>query len=429
MEAEISENKTTLLLHLHRLLAAMGEEILSIQTPIVFDESIAHYETHAHQPYASSTFNNSDEIRITIQQQDLCLQPSKSSLHVYGRLVKADGTTPTTTTKLVSNAICHLFEEIRYEINAIEIDRNKNVGLTSLMKGLVSLRSGQRSLMENAGWLDDDSEDMELTNENGYFDVSVPLSMLLGFAEDYRRVVVNTKHELILTRANSDANAVVQTAPEDFKIIIQKIEWLVPYIRASDEWKIQLFKFIANDTPISMSFRTWELYEYPLLPRTTKHVWTVKTSNQLEKPRFVILGFQTNRKNKKDRNAGYFDHCSVRDVKLFLNSQCYPYGNLNLDYDQNQYAVLYDMYVNFQTMYYGRDPEPLLSKSDFLKFAPLFVIDCSKQTESLKSGPVDARLEFEANRNFPAETSAYCLILHDRVVEYSPISGSVRKLV
>ena len=70
----------------------MEGEILNIQASIIFDESIAHFEVYAHQPYASSTFNNSDEIRIFVQYQDHCLLPSKSSLHVHGRLLKTDGT-------------------------------------------------------------------------------------------------------------------------------------------------------------------------------------------------------------------------------------------------------------------------------------------------------------------------------------------------
>lgn len=177
-----------------------------------------------------------------------------------------------------------------------------------------------------------------------------------------------------------------------------------------------------------MSFRAWEMYEYPMLPQTTRHVWVVKTSTQLEKPRHVILGFQTARRNKAEKNASEFDHCNIRDVKLFLNSQCYPYGNMNLDIANNQYAILYDMYTNFQASYYDKEPEPLLSKNKFLTQAPLIVIDCSKQNESLKSGPVDIRLEFDSGTQFPPDTSAFCMILHDRIVEYNPISGGVRKL-
>lgn len=38
----------------------------------------------------------------------------------------------------------------------------------------------------------------------------------------------------------------------------------------------------------------------------------------------------------------------------------------------------------FQASYYNKDPQPFLSKSEFLEYPPLAVIDCSKQNESLK---------------------------------------------
>nr|DAC81340.1 TPA_asm: hexon [Megastigmus wasp adintovirus] len=413
------------------------EESLSVQTPVVFDESIAHYEVHAHQPYTALTFNNSDEIRISIQHQDLCLLPSKSSLHICGKIKKTNGQN-VAETSFVNNAICHLFDEIRYEINAIEIDRCKNVGVTSLMKGYASFSSNQSKVLENTGWLDVE-ETTKIIDGNGNFDVSIPLSMLLGFAEDYRKIVVNVKHELILTRSRNDLNAIIQTAPaqgqsaEAFNIRLNRIEWLMPYVVTSDRHKIHLFNYIQKDIPIAMSFRSWELYEYPMLPATSRHIWTVKTSNQLEKPRFVILAFQTNRKGVATANASRFDHCNITNVKLFLNSQYYPYGNLNLDVTQNQFALLYDMFTQFKSAYYNSNKaqcsDPLLSRNNFITHIPFIVIDCSKQNESLKQAAVDVRLEFETKQNIPAGTCAYCLILHDRIIKYNPISGDVKKIV
>jgi len=111
----------------------------------------------------------------------------------------------------VNNAICHLFEEIRYELNAIEIDKCKNVGLTTVMKNWLSLNPSQRLLAENAGWIDIEEQN-RIIDANGYFDITIPLSFILGFAEDYRKVLVNTKHELILIRSSNDLNAILQTA-------------------------------------------------------------------------------------------------------------------------------------------------------------------------------------------------------------------------
>ncbi len=330
-------------------------------------------------------------------------------------------------TKFVNNGICHLFEDARLELNGIEIDRCKNVGLSTLMNW-VALNPNQLTIMQNAGWFGL-SEEREIVNDQGYFDVFIPLSMILGFAEDYKKIVVNVKLELILTRSRDDLNAVLQdgtvannlTVYDKFKIELTKIEWLMPYVQVSDSRKISLFKFLEKDRPITMSFRSKEFFEYPLLPVTPKHIWVVKTSNQLEKPRFIIVGLQTQRKFIKNADASRFDNCDITNVKLFLNSQYYPYSNLNLNIAQNQYAALYDMYANFQSAYYGKDPEPLLTRSDFIQKIPLVVIDCSKQNESLKHAPVDVRLELESRNNFPVNTAAYCLSYTTELSSTTPL--------
>lgn len=86
------------------------------------------------------------------------------------------------------------------------------------------------------------------------------------------------------------------------------------------------------------------------------------------------------------------------------------------------------MYTKFRQSYYNLPADPLFSFENFKNIAPLFVIDCSRQNENLKTGPVDVRLEIEGLKDIPENTSAYCLIINDRIVEYKPLSNIVRKL-
>ncbi|KAG8315853.1 hypothetical protein J6590_063202 [Homalodisca vitripennis] len=53
------------------------------------------------------------------------------------------------------------------------------------------------------------------------------------------------------------------------------------------------------------------------------------------------------------------------------------------------------------------DAKFVLLKTRVSVHVPLYVIDCDKQYDSIKLGPVDVRLEFEAKENFPANTAAY----------------------
>ena len=124
----------------------------------------------------------------------------------------------------------------------------------------------------------------------------------------------------------------------------------------------------------------------------------------------------------------YFDTCQLINVKFYLNSKFYPYDDLNLDFDKRRAAILYDMYLRFRTSYYQiphERNEPAFQLNSFLKGFILVIIDCSRQNESVKSGTVDVRLEFEFKENVSANTTAYCLIIH-RVIEYSSMSNVIR---
>ena len=58
----------------------------------------------------------------------------------------------------------------------------------------------------------------------------------------------------------------------------------------------------------------------------------------------------------------------------------------------------------------------------------MIVVDCSKQNESIKEGVVDIKLEIELADNAPAETIAYCLIIHDKLFQYNPLSNEINKM-
>ncbi|RLU25820.1 hypothetical protein DMN91_001980 [Ooceraea biroi] len=253
--------------------------------------------------------------------------------------------------------------------------------------------------------------------------------MLLGFCEDYKRVVINVRHELILIQSRNDNNSLLGNPALAPVIDIFKIQWRMPHVLLNEINKLSMLRALESGRYLTMGFRSWDLYEYPLLQSTTKHLWAIKTATQLEKPRYVIFALQTGRKNIMSEDVTIFDDCKLTNVKLHLNSEFYPYDDLNVDFEKNKTAILYDMYSRFRRAYYNCNcAEAYLTPPNFLLRGPFVVIDCSRQNESVKSATVDVRLEFECKENVPPNTTAYCLIIHDRVVEYSPLTNVVRRV-
>ncbi|EZA51130.1 hypothetical protein X777_10439 [Ooceraea biroi] len=374
------------------------------------------YQRHRAFSVGNTTFGHSDEIRIPMQQQDLYTLPCESYLYIEGTFsvdgAAAEGdvqAAPDYQTHLVNNCAAFLFNELRYELNGVEIDRSRNVGVTNTLKNYVFLTHARSNILLSAGW--------SLTGTSGRR-LQTRGDQRMGFCEDYRRVVINARHELVLIRARNDNNCIVLSGDRHgARIDLHKVQWRMPHVYLNEINKLRLLRTLESGRFLSMAFHSWDLYEFPLLQSTTAHSWAVKAATQLEKPR---------------KDASLFDACDLSNVKLFLNSTFYPYDNMHLDFAKNRYALLYDMYARFRRAYYAldrNDDGAVLTMNKFLHCGPFVVLDCSRQNETVKSATVDVGIEFDCRRNVPPETTAYCLILHDRVVEYIPLTSVVRRVV
>lgn len=399
-------------------------DILSLKNNVLNDCSITGDQFHSYSPYTNN-FNHSDEIRIAINSEDLYVLPSESYIYLEGNLtgktveLAAGSTYPT----LGGNFTGYLFDEIRYEIGNVEVDRCRNVGITSSMKGYASYSMEEQRMLSNAGF-----NIYDPTNP-GFFSYCIPLKLYLGFMEDYKKIVMNMRHQLILVRSRNNTNCFIG-AHDTVNINITKIQWRIQHITTCDATKLRLLKHIDEKRTLSMAFRSWDLVEYPVVPQADRINWSVKTSNSVNRPRYVILGFQTNRNNVLANNASEYDHCNISNVKLFLNNVSYPQENVCANFELNQYSILYHMFAKFQETYYHQDPKrrlaPYMDVATY-KQAPLIVFNCERQNESVKNSSMDIRLEIEARKNFPARTSGYCLIIHDNIVNYNPYTSIVSK--
>ena len=114
--------------------------ILRITDPIIKDDSIDKYEEIEYEPVAGTNLNSSgQDIRLTIETQDIFTHPSESYLIVEGRLLKGDNNSYRNNDliTLTNNGIMHLFKRIRYDLSGQEIENIMNVGQATTMLGLL----------------------------------------------------------------------------------------------------------------------------------------------------------------------------------------------------------------------------------------------------------------------------------------------------
>lgn len=395
---------------------------IEVFTEPIFDNSIVSLQEHTYKPYGSPTFNNSDEIRIPVQFQDIILDISESYIYIEGTFKWDD---PAKMCHLSNNALAFLFDEIRYEMGGEEVANVRKPGITTALKTMASFGAQHEKSLILCGWGLSKENQALVDPTSRVFSGKLPLKYLMGFAEDYAKGIFNVKQELILIIARNFNNCYVGEV--DAKIKIDKIDWRIRHIVPDDRQKLKIMSRMNKDANIQLAYRKWDLYELPALRETSSDVWALRTSTNLEKPRYIILGFQDNScYNNRAKNATDFTAADISDIRLYLNSTVFPYERWNLDFSKRLCAGAYYSYENFQSSYYGRETaDPMLSFSEYLN-KPIFIIDCNHQPEAIKSSTVDVKLEFQTRKSkFPKDIKVYALIIHDSFCNYNILNGTV----
>lgn len=259
-----------------------GGDILNIGGKPIRDDNITKKQFHGYTPYTSS-FENNDEIRISIQSQDLYVLPSESYIQLEVGVTRKTGAAHVNVVGTwTANYAAFLFSEIRYELNGVEIDRTKNVGLSSLIKLCAALRDTDDNLKEVIHHYV--SKNLEART----YKFIIPLKQILGFCDDYRRIIMNAKHELILVRNRKNIFSYLANT-ESFDIKVKKIQWKVPHITLADHAKLTMLRYLEKKKTLTVPYRSWDMYEMPQLPESMRHIWTVKSTTQMSKPRFVFV--------------------------------------------------------------------------------------------------------------------------------------------
>ena len=229
-----------------------------------------------YEPAAGTNLNTSgQDIRLTIETQDIFTHPSESYLIIEGRLLKNDNNSygNNDLITLTNNGMMHLFKRIRYDLSGQEIETIMHPGQATTMLGLLknpddfSRSKGLNQLWQkdttslpepdNFGWNARRLYIIVNSNPRGSFSFKIPLRHIFGFCEDYDKVVYGLKHNFTLTR-NDDNDAIFSAANNADgnpivvgKIILSKISWFMPHVTPADKDKMELYKIIESKKNIT----------------------------------------------------------------------------------------------------------------------------------------------------------------------------------
>ena len=425
--------------------------ILRITDPILKDDSIDKYEEIAYEPVAGTNLNASgQDIRLTIETQDIFTHPSESYLIIEGQLIRSDNgnayvDVANVLITLTNNVIMHLFKRIRYDLSGQEIENIMNVGQATTMLGLLKYPDDfSKSKGLNQLWYKDTNN--TATNNNigfivrrnyiitnsdpaGTFSFKIPLKHIFGFCDDYDKVVYGLKHNLTLTR-NNDNDAIFKTnnadgggldVVVDGKVILRKVSWFMPHVTPADKDKMELYKIIERKEKIPVGYRMIQCDSASIPQNSTSFSWRLSVKSSPEVPRFIIVGFQTAKSGNQKANPSLFDNVNVSNIYVMLNSIRYPMTDYNTSFNEQRFSRAYGDVADFRSKFFNMDElisSPNITPADYRTLCPLFLFDVSKQSEKLKYSTTDIQIKMHFSVNIPANTQVYAVIISDRLINF-----------
>ena len=442
-------------------------DILQITEDIPVDDSIYEYEYKEYNPIAGNTGElNRGSIVIVIESQDIYTHPAESFLIVEGELIKKnDGSRylEDDEVALINNGIMYLFSDVRYHLASHEIEVLQNPGHATTILGMLKFPDDfSKSQGLNQCWIKDtgagggntDINDninrndgfklrrdyiinMPEGDNKGKFSFKIPLKYFFGFCEDYRKILYGMQQKLTLTRnGDNDAilkrNAAVGGAAADGKVNLTKISWFMPHVIPSDAYRLQLDKIIERKEKIPVGYRMLQCDNIPV-PERAPFTWRLGVKSSPDIPRFIIVGFQTDKNNDQTTNPAIFNHCQVRNIYVTLNAKRYPDIDYENDFTINKFSRIYGDAATFRKKFYNMDElvsNHNINPVDYKNLYPLFVFDVTKQSEKLKTSVSDIHIKASFNgNNPPAGTIAYAVIISDRLFHFVSDGSKITNIV
>ena len=105
----------------------------------------------------------------------------------------------------------------------------------------------------------------------------------------------------------------------------------MPNVIPADTEKFSIYKTIESKVKLPVAYRTRQC-DMLSVSESTNFTWRPSVKTAPEKPRFIIVGFQTDKDGEQIKNPSTFDHVNLKNAYVTLNSDRYPAADYNLSF-------------------------------------------------------------------------------------------------
>ena len=201
----------------------------------------------------------------------------------------------------------------------------------------------ESGFVRNQGNRDNQLKGDHIAVERCHMYMMIKMSDLFGFVKDLEKIIYGLGSKLIFKRNSSyralfRVNAGADSVANDANMDIGDISWFgsVPSIDPSNDNRIIVQKGLSKKKNVDFSYYERKTF-YKNLPNATNFLFDLGMESGMERPQYIITGFENNNVNEQTHDASKFHIINVTECYCKIGSEFYPEDRMNINYVTTNY--------------------------------------------------------------------------------------------
>ena len=137
---------------------------------------------------------------------------------------------------------------------------------------------------------------------------------------------------------------------------------------------------------------------YKNVPNATNFLYNLDMESGMERPQYIIIGFQNNNVNEQTHDTSTFHIMNVTECYCKIGSEFYPEDRMNTNYGTNNYYEAFKEIVSFNKDYNGlpHNIKPYINHRTFKSSYRIYVFDTRYQSDHIGPQPIQLNFKFSA---------------------------------
>ena len=148
----------------------------------------------------------------------------------------------------------------------------------------------------------------------------------------------------------------------------------------------------------------------------------------MERPQYIIFGFENNNVNEQTHDASTFNIMNVTECYCKIGSEFYPEDRMNINYGDKNYNEAFKEIVSFNGGYTGlpHNIKPYIYHRLFKSSYRIYVFDTRYQSDHI--GPQPIQLNFEISAAV-ADVICHALVLTRKVISVNSDGNKMADII